>query len=89
METQRQCNCEMERERKQEERRRGGVKTTFPSGSFGKATLRKLPKLLTHTFPHWHAHMHGSLLPSHMRYTNTHWMEGCGNVCVSVCEQDL
>lgn len=32
-EKQRRCNCEMERERKQE--KRGGVKTTFPRGSFG------------------------------------------------------
>ncbi len=26
-----------------------------------------------------------SPLPSHMRYTNTYWMEGCGNMCVCLC----
>ena len=79
-----------EGEKKEEEEKRGGVKTTFPCGSFGKTALRKLPKLLTHTFPHWHAHMHGSLLPSHMRYTtNTHMDGGMWEMCVCVCELDL
>lgn len=84
-EKQRRCNCEMERERKQEERREGALKPHFPEDLLVRLALRKLPKLLTHTFPHWHAHMHGSLLPSHMRYTNTHWMERCGNIYLCVC----
>lgn len=47
MEKQKGCNCEMERQWKQEETREGGVKTAFPRGSFGKTMLRKLPKLQT------------------------------------------
>lgn len=49
---QRLCNCEMERERKQEERREGALKPHFPVDLLVRLALRKLPKLLTHTFPH-------------------------------------
>lgn len=40
---QKRCNCEIGREMKQEKTRRkggvGGLKTTFPTGAFGKAML--------------------------------------------------
>lgn len=58
--------------------KRGGVKTTFPSGSLAEAVLRKLPKLLTDTPALALTYTHGSLLPSHMRNTNTNWMERHG-----------
>lgn len=77
----RQCNCETERVKETRGEKRGGVKTTFPSGSFGKAASNKTAKTLLELASD---SMHGSLLLNHMRYTDLHWMERCGSIA-SMC----
>ena len=67
--------------------KRGGVKTTFPRGSFGKAALRKLPKLLTHipALARTYARLTSAKSYEIHRHTLDGEMRGYVCTCVCVC----